>query len=482
MKISQYSKILKHQGIYPVIFVSLKEIKKDNFKEALEGIRVLIQKLFHAHQDLYEELAPHYQARFDRLLNLEGSNAELAQSLQFLSEILEKKYDQKVWILIDEYDTPLQQAWMKDFYEPMKSFMQSFLGAALKDNTSLYKSVLTGIMRVSKEGLFSDLNNIKVHSMLSERYASYFGFTEKEVDWICQEAGLSDQREKVREWYKGYQFGDLAIYNPWSIINVATEKIFESYWVQTGSSQILEDLIAKSSDEFKSDFEALIQGKNIKKSISERISFPEIKNRVEDSIWAFLLFAGYLKITHKESTNQDPICQLQIPNEEIKGIYQSYFLGWLKKSNSRQGEKMLDALVAGDVINFEKNFTSYLQETLSYFDFGKTIHPEKFYHALVLGMLVYLRATHQVLSNRESGFGRYDVMIIPKDVSKLGIIIEFKLAESGSNKIMAQEAESGLAQIDAKNYQSELNARGVGQILKIAIVFFKKKVLILHER
>ncbi len=483
LKISQHPEILKHQGKYPVIYLSLKEIKKDNYDKAMGGIKVLLQKLFTTHLDLREELAPHYQDRFDRLLNLTAPEEELTQSLEFLSEILEKKYTQKVWILIDEYDTPIHESWSRGYYDSMKSFMQGFLGAGLKDNTAVYKSVLTGIMRVSKEGLFSDLNNVTCYSMLSNFYGVYFGFTEQEVDWICEEADVSAQREQVREWYNGYQYGDLAIYNPWSIINFAKNKKLEAYWVHTGSSQIIEDLIAKTSGEFKFAFEALIQGRSIQKSIQEKISFPEIDHRVESAIWSFLLFSGYLKIIRAIPESETNECEIALPNIEITRVYQNYFLSWLRKSvsGSRKGEEMFDALLLGNVAIFSKIFTNYLQETLSYFDLSagedKT-HPEKFYHALVLGMLVYLKNSHQVISNRESGTGRYDVLIIPKDVSKLGIIIEFKVADSDQEKIMKKEAEQALKQIDAENYQAELNARGIKNILKLAVVFFGKKVLI----
>ncbi len=480
LKVFQYPEIMKHQGKYPVIFISLKEAKKNNYQSAIEVIGLLIQTLFASHQNLREYIESNhviYLDLFDRLSRAKASEEELAQSLKLLSQMLEKKYGQKVWVLIDEYDTPIHAAWEFDFYESMKIFMQGFLGSGLKDNTAIYKSVLTGIMRVSKEGMFSDLNNITVYSMLSNFYGQYFGFTEKEVDWVCNEAGLSDQREKVRDWYNGYKFGDLAIYNPWSIINFAKNKIFEPYWVHTGSSQVIEDLIAKASDDFKFDFEALIQGKTITKPINEKISFPEIHDRIEEAIWSFLLFSGYLKIVSIDRESTDNCCEIALPNIEITRVYQNYFLGWLKKYNSRQGEKMLDALVSGDVVNFEKSFSKYMQETMSYFDFDKTEdHPEKFYHALVLGMLVYLRSTHQVLSNREAGNGRYDVLIIPKDILKPGIILEFKVADT--EKLMAKEAKLALAQINSQNYQAELEARGIKKILKLAIVFFGKKVLI----
>jgi hypothetical protein len=473
--VSKQPEIMAHQGKYPVIFISLKEIKKETYSQALDAFALLIQELFLTHKDLYKDLSPELQDRCHRLLNLNASEVELSKSLHLLSQILQKTYHQKVWILIDEYDTPIHEAWIRGYYERMKSFMQGFLGSALKDNTAVYKSILTGILRISKEGMFSDLNNLKVYSLLSERYGEYFGFTESEVDHICEIAGLSKQREAVRTWYNGYKFGELNIYNPWSIINFATEKKLQPYWVNTGSSAIIESLIAKTSDYFKSDFEVLVQGGTLTKPIDERIVLPEINANAEDAIWSFLVFSGYLKVIHQERTNQAPICQIQIPNEEILGIYQAYFSGWLKKNNPRQNEIMLEALVSGEPAIFEKLFTKYVEETLSYFD-ASGHEPERFYHALVLGILVTLRNSHQILSNRESGYGRYDVMIIPKDLSKLGIIIEFKVAESESD--LETAATEALDQIQAKNYQAELEARGIKHILKLAIVFFGKKILI----
>jgi hypothetical protein len=476
LAVEKYPEIMAHQGKYPVLFISLKELKSDSFEEFLEDLKKKIQSLYLSHQYLRETLHLSRQPYFDRALAGTMDPSDLKFSLQLLSEWLEGYHSQKVWILIDEYDTPIQQAWLVGYYEKMKSFMQGFLGAALKGNSSLYKSVLTGILRVSKEGMFSDLNNVKVHSMLSEKYGEYFGFTESEVDQICELAGLSGEREKVREWYNGYKFGKIDIYNPWSLINFATDRKFEPYWVKTGNSAIIESLIAKGSGSLKADFEVLMRGETVTKPIDENISLPEINSNAELAIWSFLLFSGYLKVVHKESTNQMPICKIQLPNEEIKGIYQRYFMGWLSQSSGpAQSEEMLKALVSGDVKIFEKIFVKYIRDTMSYFDFGGE-HPEKFYHALVLGMLVSLSPTHQVLSNRESGYGKYDVMIIPRDISKLGIIIEFKVADSEAE--MAEELEEAFVQIEHKQYVAELNTRGIGKVIKLGIVFFGKKVLI----
>ena len=475
LAISQYPELMEYQGKFPVIYISLKEVKKDNFEDAMDAIKVLIQRLFTQHEDLIDHVSEGLRAYFERLLHNKTSDVELAQSLKFLSEILEKKYAQKVWILIDEYDTPIHAAWEYGFYEQLKSFMQGFLGAALKSNESLYKGVLTGILRVSQEGMFSDLNNVTVYSMLSDFYGSYFGFTEQEVDWVCEEADLNNQREKVRTWYNGYKFGDLAIYNPWSIINFAKNKKFGLYWVNTGSSALIESLISKASPNLKQDFEVLIQGGAITKTIDEKIVLPKIQASAENAIWSFLLFSGYLKIEHSDLVRGMPVCDLKIPNAEILTVYENYFLGWLDNNNFEQSNLMLKALISGDIETFEELFKDYVEKALSYFDLDGT-QSEKFYHALVLGMIVALRDSHQILSNRESGLGRYDLMIIPKDLSKLGLIIEFKSVKK--EELLEQGVKDALAQIDRKNYQAELEARGINQILKIAIVFFGKKVLI----
>jgi hypothetical protein len=266
------------------------------------------------------------------------------------------------------------------------------------------------------------------------------------------------------------------IYNPWSIINFAKNKSFEPYWVKTGNSAIIESLIAKGSGSLKADFEVLMRGETVTKPIDENISLPEINSNAELAIWSFLLFSGYLKVVHKESTNQMPICKIQLPNEEIKGIYQRYFMGWLSQSSGpAQSEEMLKALVSGDIEVFEEIFQDFMETSFSYFDLdGK--NPEKVYHALVLGMLVSLRNTHYVISNRESGYGKYDVMIEPKDISKLGILIEFKSVRK--EELMEKALDDALLQIETKGYSSELNTRGIRKIMKLGIVFFGKKVLI----
>jgi len=475
LKVSQYPEILKHQGIYPVIYLSLKEIKKNNYKSVLAAIGILIQSLFTSYEDLKADVPEGQRPYFERLLSATASEEELVQSLKFLSMILEKKYDQKVWVLIDEYDTPIHAAWESNYYDEMKSFMQGFLGAGLKDNTAVYKSILTGILRISKEGMFSDLNNVMVYSMLSDFYGSYFGFTEAEVDWICEEADVSGQREQVRSWYNGYKFGNLNIYNPWSIINFAKNKKLGPYWVNTGSSQLIEDLISQAGPELKKDFEILIQGGVIKKPIDEKITLPKINAHAENAIWSFLLFAGYLKIVRIDHESELGECEIALPNIEIMRVYQRYFLNWFESIYPAQSNLMLKALITGDIENFEELFTDYVAKSLSYFDVeeGKA---ESFYHALVLGMIVALRDSHQILSNRESGLGRYDLMIIPKDLSKLGVILEFKSVKK--EELLEAGAEMALAQINNKNYEAELEARGIKKILKLAIVFYGKKVLI----
>lgn len=475
LKITQHPDIMAHQGKYPVIFITLKNIKKETYDSAIKTLALLLQDLFASYKVIYSSLSPEQQTLFNRLLHAKASDEELANSLLFLSQILEQTYGHKVWILIDEYDRPLHQAWEKNFYEEMKSFMQGFLGAALKTNTALYKGLLTGVLRVSKEGLFSDLNNIKVHSMLSDKYGGYFGFTDAEVDWICDEAGLSDQREQVRAWYNGYQVGPIAVYNPWSIINFAMDRKLGPYWNLTGNSQMIGELVARGPGSLKSDFEILLKGGTVQKLLDERISFAEVEKDVEIAVWSFLTFAGYLKVTHIDFSRAGTLCTVAIPNQEILGVYETYFMRWLSQDHPDRALFMLKSLTQGDIPEFQKIFNQYLKHTLSYFDTCGN-EPERFYHGLVLGMLVYLHNTHEINSNRESGYGRYDVMIIPKDLSQLGLIIEFKTSESEAE--MPADLDIALKQIEQKNYQAELERRGIKQILKLAIVFFGKKVIL----
>jgi len=478
LAITQDPEIWAHQGKYPVIYISLKEVKKDNFQNALKAIQLLIQKLFSSYQDLRESIVPEYKTLFDRFLHGEASATELELSLEFLSSWLCKKHSQKAWILIDEYDTPIHEAWEAGYYHEMKSFMQGFLGSALKGNTSVYKGILTGILRVSKEGMFSELNNIKVHSMLSENYGEYFGFTESEVDSICERADLLNpitQREAARAWYNGYKFGNIAIYNPWSIINFATDKKLMPYWVHTGNNKLIETLIAKSAGNFKADFQVLIQGGSVQKLINENITLPAINSNSEESLWNFLLFAGYLKIISIEYTNQGPLCELQIPNEEIMGLYKNYFGKWIEQVSAQEGAKLLRALTEGDVLEFQALLQEFMETSFSYFDLDNK-NPEKVYHALILGMLVSLRASHEISSNGEAAYGRYDVVIIPKDISKLGLVLEFKAVRE--EKLMKKSAKKALEQINTQGYAKKLEARGIKKILKLALIFCGKKVLV----
>jgi hypothetical protein len=337
---------------------------------------------------------------------------------------------------------------------------------------------LTGILRISKEGMFWDLNNLTVYSMLSSFYGQYFGFTEEEVDWVCEQASLVNQRDSVRLWYNGYKFGDLNIYNPWSIINFAKNRTLEPYWVNTGSSAIIEALIAKTSDHFKSDFEVLIQGGILTKSIDERIVLPEINSNAEDAIWSFLLFSGYLKVLAIEYKGIKASCSVAIHNQEIKYLYEEQLSSLFNSSafSPENYARMLNAFIDGNTTSFSNYLQQYLDTSMSYFDAGRQ-EPERFYHGFVLGALVALKETHDVRSNRESGDGRYDIMVIPKDRSKIGIILEFKIAESDSPESMTKALDEAFEQINNHGYEAELKALSIQKILKIGAVFYKKKMI-----
>lgn len=343
--------------------------------------------------------------------------------------------------------------------------MRNLLGLALKDNNNLYKGVLTGILKVAKESIFSGLNNISVYNLLSKRYNKFFGFTENEVINLLESYNLKGHKENVRNWYNGYKFGGETIYNPWSVLNYINnvDDGLSPYWAKTSGNDLIKELLLEGGPNLKSELELLISGGTITKSINENIVMSEIKDSTEN-IWSFLLFSGYLKSVNKELEDGFSICELKIPNEEVKFIYKEIILKSFRKNlKNDELQYMLRALTNGDIETFEMIFADIVEKTFSYFDVAND--GENFYHAFVLGMLVYLNRTHIVKSNRESGYGRYDVMITPKDKSKIGIIIEFKKVNKRKKETLEIAIENGIKQIQEKNYKLDMIENGIKNII-----------------
>lgn len=474
---------LDKMGKHPVIFLSFRLIKEKTWKSCLGKIKELIQDEYARHYYLLEsqKLLPHERDYFQKIIDLKGDEGNYENSLGKLLVFLSRFYNKRAIILIDEYDAPVHAGFNYGYYDDVIHFMRNFLSGGLKDiDQYLEKGVVTGIMRIAKESIFSGFNNPGVYTLLSEDFSQYFGFTEEEVETMLKDFQLLHMYDRVQLWYNGYRFGHRVIYNPWSIINFlrSKEKELIPYWINTSDNKIVDSLLSRGGLELKKELEQLIRGETIEKAIDENILLKEVELR-DDLLWSFLLMGGYLKQTAKR---RDPASgkifySLSIPNEEVKitytGIIDRYF------SNKVENEKleiMLKALIAGDIKLFEKMLKMIVLSVFSYHDFGN--EPEKVYHALVAGLLIWISNTHEVKSNRESGYGRYDIVIIPKDPTQTGYVIEFKSVDKDENETVENAIKTALAQIEAKHYETELKERGIKQIKKLAIAFRGKEVFV----
>jgi hypothetical protein len=464
---------MQHQGKYPVIAVTFKEIKETTFKAAVSGIAALFSDLYAEHHYLLDskKLSSQYKKQFNLILNEKASHARLKSALKDLSKYLYLHHGIKPWILIDEYDTPIQASYLHDHYGEMVGVMRGLFGAALKNNPYLNKAVVTGILRVAKESLFSGVNNLEVFSVLRTDYSQYFGFTEEEVNEILLSSNLSSKAAEIKEWYNGYQIGNTVIYNPWSIAScIKRNGETEPYWINTSDNQLIKNILKQSPLDFKKEFEFLLEGKTTTQLIDEHMAFIDLKHN-PGAAWSLLLMSGYLKPLRCESTDRGKLCQLAIPNREVKNLYRQIVEQWLSNGYGYAWyDAFLNALLTGDMPHFTKQLEKILLQIASYHDMAQ--EPEAFYQGLLLGFIASLRDRYLVKSNRESGLGRYDIMLIPKDVKELGIVLELKLKED--DETLQEAAAKALVQIDAKQYTEELRTHRIIQALKIGIGFIGK--------
>jgi hypothetical protein len=471
-------KYLQEFAKYPLIYLTFKGLKDLTWEDSLKNIEDIIAAEYQRHDYLLKEgiLTEAERKVYREIINLEAEKIHYQKALLRLTEYLERYHDQKVIVLIDEYDQPIQSGYLNDYYPEVVNFMRLFLKNGLKDNASLHKSVLTGILRVVKESIFSGLNNLVVNDIFTETYNQFFGLLPQEVEAVFKEYDLEYKLKEIKNWYNGYNYGGQTIYNPWSIINcLYYQGEIKPYWVNSSGNELIRELLLKGNEDLKSSLELLIQNQSIEKKIDENIVFAEIESK-SSSIWSFLLFSGYLSIVSSRRERGRLFAELEIPNQEIKYIYEEIFLDWLEENiGSQKLSLMLNALTEGDVESFAQIFREFTINSLSYFDTSGS-EAEKVYHAFVLGLLLNLRDNYQVKSNRESGYGRYDIMIIPDDKNKLGIIIEFKKISQFSSESKKEALDSALQQIEEKNYQAELNSLGINDILKLAVVFSGKEV------
>ena len=470
--------IMKRQGIYPTIYLTFKDEKHDKFEDFQMKLAFFVSEIYKKHYYLYESLTFQVDKNyFDKIINKVSTKAELEMSLKNLSKYLYDYYGEKIIILIDEYDTPIQHSYFSGIYDDTIAFMRNFLSNTLKDNIYLEKALLTGILRVARESIFSGLNNLDVYSILKEGYSDKFGFTEVEIEKMLNDFNIVEEKDEFKRWYNGYLFGNTVIYNPWSTLSYLKDKneYFMPYWVNTSENKIIKTILSKGSDGLKKSFEELLKGNTIETTIDENIIMADIEAN-ENNVWSFLLLSGYLKVVNKIRKEDEIYYKVAIPNVEVKHMYNKIIKDWASESYvSSEYNEMLKALINFDYEVFEEIFIDYVEKSLSYFDVSGE-EPERVYHSFVLGMLVALNNTHYVLSNRESGYGRYDVMVIPKDITKPGIIIEFKRARKNNKKTIEQLIEEAKTQIEDKKYETELLSRGITDIKKLVIVFKGKEV------
>ena len=467
------------QGTYPVINLSFANVKGSHYQDVREKICQIITNLyaenaFLRNEDVLDERDRKY---FDRIaFDMKNSDAEL--SIYQLSKFLYQYYGKKVIILLDEYDTPMQEAYIGGYWEEFVGLVRGLFNSAFKTNPYLERAVLTGVTRISKESIFSDLNNLEVVTTTSDKYADVFGFTEKEVFTAMEEMGLQAQKGEVKEWYDGFNFGQMKdIYNPWSIIHFLGKRKFAPYWANSSSNGLISKLIREGSAGMKEDFEMLLGGKSIKSEVDEEIIYAQLDDD-DEAIWSLLLASGYLKVLEVRGQEYE----LQLTNHEVSLMFFKMAKGWFKKGYSDYNA-FLKALLLGDLKAMNAYMNRVALNTFSYFDTGKNpsgAEPERFYHGFVLGLLVEISDRYVLTSNRESGFGRYDVLLEPLSKEDDGIIIEFKVHDPEDEESLQDTVQSALKQIEEKKYGQELRKRGIPEehIRKYGFAFEGKKVLI----
>ena len=469
-----------HQGKYPVIFLTFKDVKFDSWEETLAKIRDLLQTEYGRHRELLDSanLAAYEKDYFTKILDGTATEVDLTSALEKLSRMLTEHYNKAPIIIIDEYDTPIQEGYSKDFYDEIISFMRNFFSGAFKDNKNLSYGFLTGILRIAQEIIFSGLNNLTVNSVLDEEYDQYFGFTSAEVHEMLQYYGVLDKEEELKSWYDGYHFGNEEIYNPWSVINyIAKGCVPQAYWVNTGKNEILEDVLKTATEDITERLYALLQGERVIARIDQNVVY---RSLTEDpaNIYSLLLVAGYLKAPRKDlQADGSYLCEVSIPNKEIAAVYKNEILSHLLQIGAitrTTANRIAESLYANDFDKLQKAISEYIDKSVSFYDAGA----EGFYHGLVLGLIALMDNQYRIKSNRESGDGRYDICMFPRECKYPGIIMELKWQSGLGEEKLEHLAEDALIQIEEKHYDSEMHENGTEHILKLGIAFSGKKVVV----
>ena len=471
-----------HHRKYPVIFLSFKDVKYTSWEETYQTLQKLIAQEFRRHDELASSsaLSDYEKEEYSLLATEAADEVEYQMSLRTLTLLLHKHHDVAPIVIIDEYDTPIQQGHVSGFYDTVIGFMRNLFSGGLKDNPHLSYGFLTGILRVAKESIFSGLNNLKVNSILDERYSEYFGFTSAEVREMAKYYGKLNKYLELRDWYDGYRFGNTEIYNPWSVIGYFSNNCKpRAYWQSTGSNDIIREVLASATPEIMERLELLMKGQSFVTHVDTSVIYPQIQSD-PSSIYSFLLVAGYLKAVRcDQSIGEDYMCEVAIPNKEISYVYSKEILSQFDSIIPRSASTALqEAIFQFDTVALQNTLENFLLQAISFHDAAN----EAFYHGLVLGMCAAMDGSYRITSNRESGEGRYDIQMMPLQAGLPGVIIELKAGRACSEEQLENLAQEALSQINNRRYSVEMHALGISDIIKIGVAFCGKNAKISAAR
>ena len=487
LKISE-NEYFEKQGTAPVISISFRNYDESSWGNGFEMIKNTISDLYDEFEFVKENLSARKKEKYDSILFNRATEATWKLSLLDLTKYLYEYYGKKVVVLIDEYDQPIIDSYVKGYYQEAISFFKTFYGVVLKDNNYLEMGIMTGILRVAKENIFSGLNNLRVHTILDNRFTEYFGITESEVEKVLKDFNLEFELQDVQKWYNGYLFGDIKVYNPWSIINFLNDEKLKPYWVNTSGNELIKLYLKKLKNEIFDDFSKLLNKKSILRRIDENMTFANLEANYEENIWNLFFHSGYLTLAEEVQDDEEQV-YLKIPNEEILKMFSKMFIE-VYFENYNSFYNMVYSLKNGDIETFKKELRKILLENVGIFDVSG-VYKEQFYHGLMLGIILILKNKYEITSNNFAGKGRYDLLLKPKNLEKRkeGIILELKVVNAMENlsedKIfekLENECDIALQQIEKKEYVSALKNSGVENVLKIGIAFFGKEVAVKFDR